>query len=262
MLSLTTLASGSSGNCLLVSDGSTHLLLDAGISARRITRALREFSMEPSELAGVLITHEHSDHISGLTTLTKQFHLPVFASHGTGRQLCYRIAALEDVLHPFEPGDALMIGDLQVTSFATPHDTPSSVGYTVTDGKRKAAVITDLGIVTEEVRRHAEECHLLVVETNHEPEWVASGPYPAFLKARILGDLGHLSNEAGAELACCAVAHNARTVVLAHLSAENNTPTRALDTVCAHLGHIGVRPGTDVAVAVAPRTEFGKRYEV
>lgn len=262
MLSLTTLASGSSGNCLLVSDGSTHLLLDAGISARRITRALREHGIEPAELAGVLITHEHSDHISGLATLTKQFCLPVFASQGTGRQLCYRIAALEDVLHPFEPGDTLAVGDLQVTSFATPHDTPSSVGYTVTDGKRRAAVVTDLGIVTEEVRRHAEGCHLLVVETNHEPEWVASGPYPAFLKARILGDRGHLSNEAGADLACCAVSHHARTVVLAHLSAENNTPARALDTVCNCLAHMGARAGTDVKVAVAPRSECGVCYEV
>lgn len=262
MLSLTTLASGSSGNCLLLSDGVTHLLLDAGISARRIVRSLRSFGLEASDLSGVLVTHEHVDHISGLQTLTKQYALPVYTSFGTGRQLCYRIAAMEDVLRPFDPGDQFTVGSLEITSFATPHDTPASVGFTVSDGSRRAAVVTDLGMVTEEVCRKVDGCHLLVVETNHDPEWVASGPYPPFLKARILGDHGHLSNAAGAALACMAVSKNARTVVLAHLSAENNTPQRALDTVCACLSEMGARAGRDVAVAVAPRAEPGSCYEV
>lgn len=262
MLFLTTLASGSSGNCLLLSDGVTHLLLDAGISARRIVHSLRSLGLEASDLAGVLVTHEHTDHIAGLQTLTKQYALPVYASYGTGRQLCYRIAAMEDVLRPFDPGDVFAVGSLEVSSFATPHDTPASVGFTVSDGRRRAAVVTDLGVVTEEVRRRVDGCHLLVVETNHEPEWVTSGPYPPFLKARILSDHGHLSNMAGAALACAAVSKNARTVVLAHLSAENNTPEKALDTVCACLLEMGARSGRDVAVAVAPRSEPGGRYEV
>jgi phosphoribosyl 1,2-cyclic phosphodiesterase len=261
-LLLTTLASGSSGNCLLVSNGDTHLLIDAGISARRITCALKELGIAPDDLSGVLITHEHSDHIAGLATLTKRRTLPVYASYGTGRQLCYRIAAFEDVLRPFRPGDALEIGDFEITTFSTLHDTPESVGYAVTDGTRKAAVVTDLGIVTDEVRNSVSGCDLLVVETNHDPEWVVSGPYPPFLKARILGDHGHLSNDAGAALACFAVQGGARTLVLAHLSAENNTPRRALDTVCCSLERIGAQAGRDVAVAVAPRAECGICYEV
>lgn len=259
---LTTLASGSSGNCLLVSGGATHLLIDAGISARRITHALRELGLTPDDLSGVLVTHEHTDHIAGLETLTKRRTLPVYTSCGTGRQLCYRIAAMEDILCPFQPGDTLEIGDFEITTFSTLHDTPASVGYAVTDGKRKAAVVTDLGMVTDEVRQSIHGCDLLVVETNHDPEWVRTGPYPAFLKARILGERGHLSNDAGADLACFAVRGGAQTVVLAHLSAENNTPRHALDTVCACLARIGVHTDRDVAVAVAPRVERGICYEV
>lgn len=262
MLELCTLASGSSGNCLLVSDGHTHILVDAGISARRITRSLRELGLDPKELSGILITHEHSDHISGLATLTKQLSLPVYTSRGTGLQLCYRIAFLEDVLHTFRPGESFEVGGLGVESFPTPHDTVESVGYAVTGCGRKAAVVTDLGYVTQEVWDGVQGADLLVAEANHEVEWVQSGPYPYFLKQRILGERGHLSNDAGAALACSAVAGGARTVVLAHLSAENNTPARAYDTVCAALERTGAAVGADVVLEVAPRSELGKRYAV
>lgn len=122
MLTLTTLASGSSGNCILLSGGGEHILIDAGISCRRICRSLRALGVEPESLSGVLITHEHTDHISGLATLTKQFRLPVYASPGTARQLCYRIAALEDVLHACAPGGSFTLGSLDVETFPTLHD--------------------------------------------------------------------------------------------------------------------------------------------
>ena len=142
MLELCTLASGSSGNSLLVTDGRTHVLVDAGISCRRICTGLKELGVEPTELAGVLITHEHSDHISGLTTLTKQLRLPVYASPGTGRQLCYRIAFLEELLRPVVPGEGFSIGGLAIESFPTSHDAAESVGYALSAGGRKAAVVT------------------------------------------------------------------------------------------------------------------------
>ncbi len=153
MLELCTLASGSSGNSLLVTDGRTHVLVDAGISCRRICTGLKELGVEPTELAGVLITHEHSDHISGLTTLTKQLRLPVYASPGTGRQLCYRIAFLEELLRPVAPGEGFSIGGLAIESFPTSHDAAESVGYALSAGGRKAAVVTDLGYVTGAVLR-------------------------------------------------------------------------------------------------------------
>ena len=262
MLELCTLASGSSGNCLLVTDGRTHLLVDAGISARRICKSLKELGVDPKELSGVLITHEHTDHISGLATLTKQLRLPVYASRGTGRQLCYRIAFLEELLRPFQAGDGFSVGDVDVESFPTPHDTAESVGYALSAGGRKAAVVTDLGYVTEAVSRGIRGADLLVAEANHDVEWLQSGPYPYFLKARILGDRGHLSNEAGAELACAAVEDGARAVILAHLSSENNTPARAYEIVRAALERRGAAVGADVSLEVAPRSEPGRRCAV
>ncbi len=262
MLELCTLASGSSGNSLLVTDGRTHVLVDAGISCRRICTGLKELGVEPTELAGVLITHEHSDHISGLTTLTKQLRLPVYASPGTGRQLCYRIAFLEELLRPVAPGEGFSIGGLAIESFPTSHDAAESVGYALSAGGRKAAVVTDLGYVTEAVLRGIRGADLLVAEANHDVEWVQSGPYPYHLKARILGDRGHLSNEAGAELAWTAVEGGARTVVLAHLSHENNTPAWAHEVVRGVLERRGAAVGRDVALEVAPRSEKSRRYTV
>ena len=262
MLELCTLASGSSGNSLLVTDGRTHVLVDAGISCRRICTGLKELGVEPTELAGVLITHEHSDHISGLTTLTKQLRLPVYASPGTGRQLCYRIAFLEELLRPVAPGEGFSVGGLAIESFPTSHDAAESVGYALSAGGRKAAVVTDLGYVTGAGLRGIRGADLLVAEANHDVEWVQSGPYPYHLKARILGDRGHLSNEAGAELAWTAVEGGARTVVLAHLSHENNTPARAHEVVRGVLERRGAAVGRDVALEVAPRSEKSRRYTV
>lgn len=262
MLELCTLASGSSGNCLLVTDGATHLLVDAGISARRICKALRELGIEPAELSGILITHEHSDHISGLTTLTKQLALPVYASAGTGLQLCYRIAFLEDCIHTFRPGDHFEIGSLGVETFATPHDTAESVGYAVSGCGRKAAVVTDLGHVTGEVLTGVRGANLLVAEANHDEEWLKSSPYPYYLKQRILGDHGHLSNEAGGALARSCVEAGATTVVLGHLSSENNTPAQAYRAVRSLLELGGVDVDREILLEVAPRCETGRRYTV
>ena len=262
MLQLCTLASGSSGNSLLVSDGATHILVDAGISCRRITTALRELGVDPADLSAVLITHEHTDHLSGLTTLTKQRKIPVYASRGTGLQLCYRIAFLEELLHPFTPGASFSIGSIDVESFPTPHDAAESAGYALSAGGRKAAVVTDLGHVTAAVEAGIRGANLLVAEANHDVEWLCSGPYPYFLKDRILGDRGHLSNEAGAALACSAVAAGASAVILAHLSHENNTPERARQVVGDSLKRMGAIPGRDVLLDVAPRSEPGRRYMV
>ena len=144
LLTFTTLASGSLGNAALVSCGDTHILLDAGISAKRITAGLAELGVKPHQLSAILLTHEHSDHISGLTTLTKQLKLPVYASPGTGRQLCYRIAFLEELLRPVAPGEGFSVGGLAIESFPTSHDAAESVGYALSAGGRKAAVVTEM----------------------------------------------------------------------------------------------------------------------
>ena len=262
LLTVTTLASGSSGNAALVSCGPTHILLDAGISARRITTALKALGVPPQALSAVFITHEHQDHISGLGVLCRQLPVPVTASPATCRRLEDKLPQLRGRLRCQEPGTGVQVGQVWAEAFPTPHDAAGSVGYAFSGAGRRLVLCTDLGYVTPEVRRAAEGCDLLICETNHDEDWVRSGPYPYYLKQRVLGDYGHLSNEAGAELAAFAVEHGARTVVLAHLSAENNTPAHARAAVCRRLRAMGCDPEKDISLAVAPRKEPGPVYRL
>lgn len=258
-MELRTLASGSSGNCILLSQGESHILVDAGISCRRIVCGLRGLGIEPESLLGVCVTHEHSDHIAGLSTLTGHYALPIYTSPGTARQLCYRMAGLEDLVRPMEPGGERNVGPFAVDSFSISHDAAQPVGFTFTAAGRRAAVVTDLGYVSDDVLDAVLGSQAVVCESNHDVEWLRSGPYPIYLKARILGDKGHLSNEAGAALALRCARAGAHTVVLAHLSAENNTPQRALQTAQTALSAGGFE---DICLAVAPRSEPSPAYEV
>lgn len=263
MLRIATLASGSSGNCAVVSDGRTHILIDAGISARRIVTGLRALGVDPARLAGVLVTHEHSDHIAGLPVLNKQLDFSLCTAAPTGRQLCYRMAGLEARLRPFQPGDRFTLGTLEIGSFPLCHDCACPVGYTVAsaDGA-KLALATDLGTLTQAVRDGVAGARLVVAEANYDLELLRAGRYPLFLKARITGENGHLSNELGGTLALHAVERGARQVILGHLSQENNTPETALRTVSAVLAEGGVRPGRDVLLSAAPRSVCGGWAEV
>ena len=262
MLTVTTLASGSSGNSTLVSCGRTHILLDAGISARRITTAMQEVGVDPAQLNAIFITHEHQDHIAGLQVLTKKLRVPVVATNPTCGQLADKCPGTLDLLRSQKPGTGVRVGSLWVESFATPHDAAGPVCYRVSSREGTMMVCTDLGYVTEEVRAAAGDCDLLLCEANHDVEWVKNGPYPYYLKERILGEQGHLCNEAGGELAAYSVAKGCRTVLLAHLSAENNTPAHAREAVCRVLRGAGIDPEHDLHLSVAPRKEHGPTFQV
>lgn len=254
MLKIATLASGSSGNCAVISDGTTHILIDAGISAKRIAAGLRDLGVDPASLAAVFITHEHSDHIAGLRVLAKKLSAPIHATAPTCGRLCGWCNDLENLLVPHGAGAGVEVGSLWVESFPTPHDAAGSVGYAVTGGGARLAVCTDLGHVTPEVRQAAEGCGLLVCEANHDVGLLKTGPYPYYLKKRILGDYGHLSNEAGGALALYAAEHGARRVILGHLSQQNNTPQTAYSSVARILEAGGVRVDRDVVLSVAARS--------
>lgn len=260
LLTVTTLASGSSGNAALVSCGRTHILLDAGVSARRITTGLKALGVDPGQLKAILVTHEHHDHISGLAVLTKKVRAPIVSTGPTCRCIWEKVPHAEDLLRRQEPGTGVQIGELWVESFATPHDAAGSVGYSITGDGCRMVLATDLGYVTPEVEQAVRGCDLLICESNHDEDWVRSGPYPYYLKQRVLGDHGHLSNEAGAELAALGVESGARTVVLAHLSAENNTPAHARQVAARRLSAMGCDPERDVDLSVAPRGELGPVY--
>lgn len=255
-MTLTLFASGSTGNCALLSQGDTHLLLDAGLSARRIRERLALRGLTEGDLTGLLITHTHHDHIAGLAQLLRHTSFPLYATAPAARQLCYRLP-LEGRVHSLTPGAWTQVGALAVTPVPTSHDSPGSAGYRFQNAQGRAAcLLTDLGQVTDEVREAAAGVDLAVIECNHDLDCLRSGPYSYSLQARVAGPLGHLSNEEGAAL-CALAARTAHTLVLAHLSRQNNSPALALAAVERVLGD---RPG--LTVAVAPVLSDGVSWEV
>ena len=252
LMELHTLASGSSGNAALLSRDGTHILLDAGISCRRITTALRQLGLTPEDLTGIFITHCHADHISGLSTIVKHWDVPIYASGETCRQMDYRIAGIGRRLCPLAVGETVSVGYMTVTAFSTAHDAPGACGYRVDS----AGFLTDTGYVTDAAAETLSGVPLLVLEANHDIETLRCGPYPYYLKQRILGDWGHLSNEAAADFARRCAENGTREIVLAHLSRENNTPVMAYDAVARALAALDTPP----ELSVAPRDELSRCY--
>ena len=254
LITLHTLASGSEGNSLLVSADGTHLLVDAGISARRIKQSLALLGLTPDDLSAILISHEHTDHTAGLATLLKHHPIPLYATGGTAFYLRPRLPQLDSCLHLVSPGSSFPVGSAQVTVFATSHDAGESVDYRVDCGDAAVGILTDTGFVPEPAAAALTGVDLLVLESNHDVEWLRSGPYPYSLKQRILGQRGHLSNEDAAAFARRMAECGTRCIILAHLSRENNTPQRALAVMETALS------GLDVTVEVAPRGELSACY--
>jgi phosphoribosyl 1,2-cyclic phosphodiesterase len=254
LITIHTIASGSEGNCLLVTAGSTHILVDAGISCRRIGFALGQLGLSIGSVAAVLITHEHGDHICGLQTMVRRWQVPIYTGAATGRQLRYRVAGIDPQLRAVEPGEPFTVGEITVTAFPTSHDVAGGLDYRFDCGGAAAGVLTDTGTVTggaEEILRGVE---LLVLESNHDVDRLLSGPYPFPLKRRILSDFGHLSNDAAAAFAARLAGSGTRQFVLAHLSQENNTPALALEAVSAAVAPFGA------SVTVAPRGRVSEAY--
>jgi phosphoribosyl 1,2-cyclic phosphodiesterase len=255
---LRTLASSSSGNCILVKSGSTALLVDAGISCRKITQRLKECGMTPADLSGILITHEHTDHVAGLAVLLKRWNLPLYASAGTCEALAARYPITQNHLMLVPAGAYFEVGELTVTSFSTPHDAVDSVGYLISNGEKTVAIATDLGEVPEYIKKLMEGAGLVLLESNHDVHTLRNGPYPRHLQERILSSYGHLCNEAAAEFAVYLAEHGTKTFVLAHLSKENNTPEQAEQVVTQALVRAGYLP----LVTVAPKDELSEVFEV
>lgn len=242
---ITTFASGSGGNCALVEAGGIRLLLDAGISMKRIICSLSAAGAGPEDISGVLITHEHSDHVSGLPMLIKHHAIPVFAPRTVAARLTGMFPGIEGSLGVIHTGEAFSFGNAEISAFHTMHDTPESVGYRI-DAEGSLGFCTDLGAVTEEVRSALAGVDTAVVEFNHDEEKLRYGGYPVYLKRRILSDHGHLSNESGGELAAFLAENGARRIILGHLSRENNSPALALAAAEKALG------GEAAEIFVAP----------
>lgn len=260
-MELLTLASSSSGNSALVSHNGTHLLIDAGISCKRIKQSLQCCGLELNDISAILVTHSHSDHIGGLKTLTKHSRARIFATDRTLEQLAPCVAE-GTALEALVPGIVCEAGTMSFRAFKTSHDAPGSAGYVVEAGGRKLVFATDLGIVTPEVEENTLGADLALIESNHDLQMLKYGYYPPMLKRRIMSDVGHLSNLAGAELAVRLAKSGTRRIVLAHLSHDNNTPELAFECTRQRLQKANAVVGGDVELSVAPRDVTGELIAV
>lgn len=256
MTTFRTLASGSSGNAALLSCGSAHLLIDMGISCKRVCQSLAQLHLPPEALCGILITHEHADHIGGLATYTKKYQTPLFCTAPVGRQLAYRIAGLEPLLHTMDYAESITFGEIEAEILPTSHDCAGSAAWHFTTPEGRIGYLTDTGYIVEETGKRLLGADLLVLESNHDVEMLRAGRYPYSLKKRILGGTGHLSNTAAALYAAQSVRAGTRTILLAHLSKENNTPELALSTVSAALE----AEDLSADLTAAPRDVISREY--
>lgn len=244
------LFSGSSGNCLYIGTSTAGILIDAGVSARRIEQALSAREINPATIRAIFITHEHTDHIAGLRVLQKRYHLPIYASFGTCEGIVEAAASNSDCI---AMTDTVELDEFAVTAFPTSHDSRESTGFRVAlrDG-RSVGVATDLGVMTPVVREQLRGCDLVHIESNHDVRMLENGPYPYILKRRILSSTGHLSNEACAAELPDLIRHGTTRVFLGHLSRENNMPSLADATADAMLQTCGIIRNIDYVLQVAP----------
>lgn len=204
-----------------------------------------------ADLAGVLVTHEHSDHVKGLTVLLRRDPVAVYALPAVCAALRKLLPERTDCLHEITPGEPFCLGNARVTAFPTPHDAAGSCGYRL-DGSARFGFCTDLGTVTDAVRAALCGVDCAVIEANHDPDMLRTGPYPIYLKRRIASDHGHLSNESAGTLAVYLAENGAQQLILGHLSRENNTPRAALEAVSLALAAAGFQPGTQPELYTAP----------
>ncbi|MBR5473666.1 MAG: MBL fold metallo-hydrolase [Clostridia bacterium] len=252
MARLCTLASGSSGNATYISTNDGDILVDAGVSCKALIKAISEANGDISRLKAVAVTHTHTDHICGLKTFLKTTKIPLIASNTTLETLAQGDIIPEGVKIIVADQGIITLGDMQLDFFATSHDAKGSGGYVVTlpDGRR-AAVCTDLGVMTDDIRKKLYGCEALLIESNHDVEMLRRGPYPAQLKLRILSDEGHLSNNACAVELPDLVKSGTSRIVLGHISRENNTPFLAESAATATLAQIGAKKDEDYILQTA-----------
>ena len=257
-MELFSIASGSSGNCICVGDESTHVMIDAGISGKRIEAGMNTYSYTTSDMAGLLVTHEHSDHVSGLGVISRKYHLPIYATEGTIRAIrsMKNLGVIDDTLfHVIKPDEDFNIGSLNVHPFRISHDAADPVAYRINNDKARVAVCTDLGYYDDYIVSNLTNLDALLLEANHDIHMLEVGSYPYELKRRILSDHGHLSNEASGKLLSKVLHDDVKHVFLGHLSHENNYPDLAYETVRLEVTLDTDTPysGSDFDITVASR---------
>ena len=258
-MKLCSIASGSSGNCICVGSDKTTLLVDVGISKKKVEEGLNTIDMTGRDVNGILVTHEHSDHIKGLGVFVRKYEVPVYATPGTIEEIkrCSSLGKLpEGIFRPIEADENFEIEDLKVEPFTISHDAAQPVGYRIRHQDKSVGIATDLGKYTDYIVEKLAGSDVLLLEANHDVNMLQVGPYPYYLKRRILGERGHLSNELAGRLLCELLHDNLKSVMLGHLSKENNYEKLAYETVCAEVT-MGDNPyhSKDLPIQVAHREQ-------
>ncbi|MGI6069660.1 MAG: MBL fold metallo-hydrolase [Blautia sp.] len=259
---LCSIASGSSGNCIYVGSENAHVLVDAGISGKRIATGLGAIEMSPADMDGILVTHEHSDHMKGLGVLARKYEIPIYATPGTIRAILgmSQVGRLPDgIFREISADVPFQIKDLTVKPFSISHDAAQPVGYRLECGDHAVGIATDLGTFDDYIVNNLQKVNALLLEANHDIRMLQVGSYPYYLKQRILGDQGHLSNENAGRLLCRLLHDNLKAVLLGHLSKENNYEELAYETVCSEVT-LGENPycSKDFWIQVAKRDDVSE----
>lgn len=225
-MKLCVLGGGSRGNCTYVESGDTGILIDNGFSGKEITARMAIIGRHPEQLSGIIVTHEHNDHINGVGVLSRRYNLPVYANPATHRAAAGKVGNLS-ALAEFSTGSRFVINELEIHPFAISHDAAEPVGFVIDDGCHRVGYCTDTGTVTKLMAHLLSRCHGLILESNHDPQMLMDGPYPFPLKQRVQSNLGHLSNREAALFIRELGNSNLRNLVLSHLSETNNHPRLA-----------------------------------
>lgn len=263
MIKFCSLYSGSSGNSIFISSGKTKLLIDSGLSGKKIIEALVSIGENPSELSAILVSHEHSDHIRGAGIVSRKFDVPIYANENTWQAMELDLGpiSLKNKVY-FNTGREFEIGNILVKAFPIPHDAAEPVGFNFFVDNRKITTATDIGHMNRELLTYFEGSDFLLIESNHDVEMLKMGPYPWPLKKRIMGDRGHLSNEMAGKVIAYLAQNGTRKFVLGHLSKENNFPELAYQTVCNILREKNIDIEKDIMLSIALRDRAGKVVEI
>lgn len=249
-----TIASGSSGNSIFVGTENTKILIDAGLSGKKIESGLKDLNLSGDNIDAIFVTHEHIDHVDGIGVLSRRYDIPVYATEGTWAQMPSKVGKFKEKNQKLIYSDEnCILNDLCIHPFDIPHDAAEPVGFTVSTDKIKIAVATDIGHVTRTILDNIKECDAILLESNHDVEMLKNGSYPYPLKQRVLGKHGHLSNDTAGKLLACIMSEKLKYAFLGHLSKENNTPMLAYETVKSVLKEYGIETGTYFNLFTAAR---------
>ncbi|MDK2801022.1 MAG: hypothetical protein PWQ70_2641 [Clostridiales bacterium] len=263
MITFCSLFSGSSGNAIYIANENTKILIDSGVSGKRIAASLASIGIDAAEIDAVLVTHEHRDHSHGVGILSRRYNIPIYANENTWAGMEKDIGNIKiENMKKFDTHSEFYIKDICIHPFAIPHDAAEPVGYNFYIDDTKVTLATDIGHVNKELISYLEGSHMILLESNHDVEMLKCGSYPYYLKQRILGEKGHLSNELAGELAAYLAVKGTTRFLLGHLSKENNFPQLAYQTVYNAFESRKIKVGKDVLLDVAERERVSKVYNL